>query len=182
MYVKAVQKTPQDNHLFQDYQSAYRQDYSCKTVLVKLVNNILWSIKQQHITAPTAIDLSVAFDTVDHTILLNVLQKIGITDIALEWFRSYLGERGCQVSICNYGSMVKNLPYSVPQGSCGAPPYIQYVQAQYKKSFCKTTIQVPTQLLLMHLQMIMWWKQFHISIMTRWIQHYLHLRIWSIIS
>ena len=63
-----------DNHLFPDYQSAYRQNYSCKTALVKLVNNIFWSMEWQCITALVAIDLLVAFDTVDHTILLKVLK------------------------------------------------------------------------------------------------------------
>ena len=74
-----------DNHLFQDYQSAYRQQYSWEIALVKWVNNILWSMEQQCITALAAIDLLATLDTVDHTILLKVFQnKFGITDTAFE--------------------------------------------------------------------------------------------------
>ena len=125
-----------DNHLFPDYQSAYGHNYSCETALVKLINNILWSMEQQHITALVAIDLSATFDTDDITILLKILQsKFGITDTALEWLGSYIEKEAAQLS----------------------PPYIQYMQVQYKKSFCKTPIQVLTQLLLMHRQMIMQW-------------------------
>ena len=49
-----------------DYQSAYRQSYSCETALVKLMNNVLWNMENSEVTAFTAIDLSVAFDTMDH--------------------------------------------------------------------------------------------------------------------
>ena len=60
---------------FPEYQSAYRQGFSCKTALVKLTNDILWAMEHQKVTAMMAIDLSAAFDTVDHDILLEVLQK-----------------------------------------------------------------------------------------------------------
>ena len=58
-----------------DYQSAYHNGYSCKTAIVKLVNDILWAMENQNITAIMALDLSAAFDTVNHEILLNVLKK-----------------------------------------------------------------------------------------------------------
>ena len=59
-----------DNTLLPDYQNAYRANYSCKTVLVRMVNDILWGMESQKITTHIAIDLSAAFDTVDHEILL----------------------------------------------------------------------------------------------------------------
>ena len=143
--LKQSNKHSTDNHLFPDYQSAYRQNYSCKTALVKLVNDILRSMEWQCITALAAIDLLAAFDTVDHTILLKVLQnKFSITDAALEWFRPYLWERGCKVNIGDHRSMVKNSHIQSHKAVVVAPPYTQYRQAQYKKSFHMTTILVPT--------------------------------------
>ena len=55
------------------YQSAYREHHSCKTALVRLTNDLLWSMERQQVMALVAIDLSAAFDTVDHTVLLKVL-------------------------------------------------------------------------------------------------------------
>ena len=55
------------------YQSAYRKNYSCETALVKLFDDILWSMEKQKVNLLVAIDLSAAFDTVDHDILIEVL-------------------------------------------------------------------------------------------------------------
>ena len=63
-----------DNILLPDYQSACRANYFCETALVRMVNGILWGMERQKITALTAIDLSAAFDTIDHEIILEVLQ------------------------------------------------------------------------------------------------------------
>ena len=79
-----------ENHLIPDYQSAYRKNYSCETALVNLLDNILWSMEKQDITAVVAIVLSAAFDTVDHGILFDILDKrLGVRDTALEWVDSY---------------------------------------------------------------------------------------------
>lgn len=62
-----------------DYQSAYREHYSCKTALLQLSDNILWGMERQLITSLVALDLSAAFDTVDHDILLAILKcKYGV--------------------------------------------------------------------------------------------------------
>ena len=67
-----------------------------------------------------AINLSAAFDTVDHAILLYILNcKFGITDKALKWFDSYLRPRSFKVLIDNkHCSKNQDLDVSVPQGSC----------------------------------------------------------------
>ena len=117
-----------------DYQSAYRPGYSCETALVKLMNELLWSMEKQEATAIMAIDLSAAFDTVDHTVLLNVLEiNFGITAKALHWFDTYLRPRDCKVNVGNSYSDLKNLPYSVPQGSCAGPVlYLAYASTMGK--------------------------------------------------
>jgi hypothetical protein len=117
-----------DNQLMPDYQSAYRQHYSCETALVKMMDDLLWSMERQTVTALVAVDLSAAFDTVDHDILLSVLHhKFGISNSALEWFDSYLRPRRCKVKVGEKFSTVRNLPFSVPQGSCMGPVlYLAY--------------------------------------------------------
>ena len=108
-----------DYKLQPDYQSAYRPDYSCETVILKLSNNILWGMEKQHVTSLTAMDLSAAFDTVNLDILLEILNhKYGITGKALKWFNSYLRPRSFKVIIDNIYSEEKDLTVSVPQGSC----------------------------------------------------------------
>ena len=111
-----------ENNLMPSYQSAYRANFSCKTALVKLTNDLLWAMEYQEVTPLVAIDLSVAFDTVDHDMLLSVLsKKFGVVDNALKWFDAYLRPRRFQVLIGNTRSKEIDLPFSVPQGSCAGP-------------------------------------------------------------
>ena len=105
-----------------DYQSAYRQNYSCETALIKIVDDILWSMENGEVTALMAQDLLAAFDTVDHKILLRVLQKrYGIEGTCLEWFNTYLRPRLYKVNVGNMYSKECNLNCSVMQGSCVGP-------------------------------------------------------------
>ena len=79
------------HNLMPDYQSAYRANYSCETALVTIMDDILWSMENQEVVPLIAIDLSAAFDTVDHDLLLAVLRKkFGMDQGALKWFSSYL--------------------------------------------------------------------------------------------
>ena len=106
------------NNLLPGYQSAYRRNYSCKTALIKITNDCLWDMENQMVTAMIAIDLSAAFDTVDHEILLDVLnKKFGVHNIVLKWFNDYLSYRSCKVSLHGVHSKEHQLPFSVPQGS-----------------------------------------------------------------
>ena len=109
-------------HLYPDYQSAYRQHFSCETALLKIMNDILWNMEHQKVTAMACIDLSAAFDTVDHAILLDVLRvKFGVADSVLDWFASYLHPRDFVVNVGESYSSRKQLDFSVPQGSCAGP-------------------------------------------------------------
>ena len=111
-----------------DYQSAYRAGYSCETALVKLMSDLLWNMEDQKVTALMAIDLSAAFDMVDHDILLDVLQKNFVLDGPVKsWFDSYLRPRKCRVCIGTSYSSDRSLDFSVPQGSCAGPVlYLAY--------------------------------------------------------
>ena len=118
-----------DRHnLIPSFQSAYRPKHSCKTLMVKLVNDLLWSMERKEATAVAVIDLSTAFDMVDHNILIKLLHEtFRIGDKALRLFQSYLENRYCKVKIGKDYLEKKSLNFSVPQGSCVGPVlYLSY--------------------------------------------------------
>ena len=71
-------------------QSAYRKFHSTETAVVKVQNDILISIDQREETLLVLLDLSTAFDTVDHKIMLEVLElEFGVSENMLQWIKSY---------------------------------------------------------------------------------------------
>ena len=107
------------NNLQPDYQSAYREHYSCETAVLKLSNDILWAMEKQHVTCLVALDLSPVFDTVDHQTLLAILRhKFGLEKTALQWFHQYIRPRSFKVTINGKESSERDLTVSVSQGSC----------------------------------------------------------------
>ena len=91
-----------------------------KTSLVKLVNDILWDFEDQNVVALVSLDLSMAFNTVDHEVLLDVLStRFGVSGSAHNWFISYLRSRSCLVEIDKVRSSKRSLDFLVLQGSCG---------------------------------------------------------------
>ena len=106
------------NNLYPANQSSYRKNYSTETALLGLKNDILLNMNKQHVTLLVLLDLSAAFDTVDHNVLLSRLHsKFGISGTALEWFRSYLNGRSQRVTVQGNLSQSLNLDFGVPQGS-----------------------------------------------------------------
>ena len=106
------------NHLHDERQSAYKKYHSTETLLTKVHNDIMSSMSKGEITMLVLLDLSAAFDTIDHVILTNRLQyNYGITGTALNWFKSYLSDRTQSVTINGTDSDNVALKYGVPQGS-----------------------------------------------------------------
>ena len=109
-------------NLLPENQSAYRPNFSCESALLKLTNDILIAMEDKENTSLVAIDLSAVFDTVDHSILLNVLEKrFSICGTALNWVTTYLSPRSCKVNIGKSYSTPHDLKFCVPQGSCSGP-------------------------------------------------------------
>ena len=110
------------NNLFGEFQSAYRRFHSCETAITKITNDILLSLDKKQCTFILFLDLSAAFDTVDHNILLSTLEtKFGITGTVLSWLKSYISNRKCNVSIGECFSEGITLLFGVPQGSILGP-------------------------------------------------------------
>lgn len=103
-------------------QSSYRQYHSTETALLKVQSDILMNMDKQEITLLVMLDLSAAFDTVDHTLLTDILEKdFGVTDIAKSWLESYLSNRKQRIVIKDSVSDNFDLNCGVPQGSCLGP-------------------------------------------------------------
>lgn len=123
---KAIQtrlQTLLDEHdLTPRHQSAYRKHHSTETALIKVYNDLLTATDQGQVSALCLLDLTAAFDTVDHEILtLRLEHQFGVGGRALAWFRSYLKDRTyCVVYGGNTSSIVR-VTCSVPQGSVLGP-------------------------------------------------------------
>ena len=106
------------NNLQIPFQSAYKKHHSTETLLIRIVNDLLITIDENKATVVMLLDLSAAFDTVDHNKLLNILKyKMGLEGEALNWFRSFLCG-GCQkVRVEGYESVEILIKFGVPQGS-----------------------------------------------------------------
>ena len=104
-----------------DHQSAYRPDYSVETLLTNLSDDILREMDKGNVTVVVLLDMSAAFDTVDHPILIKRLESRGVTGSALEWFKSYLTNRTQYVTVDQAKSKSTKVVFGVPQGSVGGP-------------------------------------------------------------
>jgi len=118
----------ESNSLFVPVQSAYRTYHSTETALLKVMNDLLLAVDRKDATILALLDQSAAFDTVDHTILLNRLSaRFGVFGTAHSWFSSYLASRQQSVSVEGVSSTPRLLRFGVPQGSVLGPIlYILY--------------------------------------------------------
>ena len=112
----------QNNSLFEMFQSGFRRHHSTESALVKVTNDLLIASDEGCLSVLVLLDLSAAFDTVDHQILIERLDTlIGIKGTALSWFRSYLSNRTQFVHVNDESSLYTKVSYGVPQGSVLGP-------------------------------------------------------------
>ena len=107
-----------DTNLYPNVQSAYRVHHSTETALLK--SYILLNMYKQHVTLLVLLDLSAAFDTVEHKIFLEALNTFGLGGRVSKWFRSYLSGRSKSILVRGFLSKF-DLNCEVPQGSCLGP-------------------------------------------------------------
>jgi hypothetical protein len=105
------------NTLMEPKQSAYRSGHSTETALLSIQNDVLQALGEREAVLLVLLDLSAAFDTIDHTMLLQTLHRLGIRGTALDWFRSYLTNRSQVTCVGSEKSDPAPLSCGVPQGS-----------------------------------------------------------------
>ena len=110
-----------ENDILSSCQHGFRAHHSCESTLILICEHLLDNIEQGLINGIALIDLSKAFDLVDHRLLLQKLEQYGITPIALKWFKSYLNDRYQVVQITSSLSNPALIKSGVPQGSILGP-------------------------------------------------------------
>ena len=103
-------------------QSAYRQGHSTETAVLKVISDIIDAADTQKVTLLGLLDMSAAFDTVDHKILLERLEvSFGVKGQALAWLSSFLTDRTQVVAFGGNKSTPRRLLCGVSQGSVLGP-------------------------------------------------------------
>ena len=102
-------------------QFGFRRGHSTSHALVHLINNIASAIDHNEATAGVFLDLSKAFDTLNHEILFSKLEHYGIRGLALKWIKSYFLHRKQFVQYINVSSSLQTIKCGVPQGSILGP-------------------------------------------------------------
>ena len=85
------------------------------------LSTILLNMDSGRLTGAVFLDLSKAFDTVDHNLLLHKLESVGLLDDAVNWFQSYLTNRKQRTSVGDTLSVAAPITVAVPQGSILGP-------------------------------------------------------------
>ena len=109
------------NSLLHANQYGFRAKYSTELALIELVDRIYSQLDENKVPIAIFMDLSKAFDTIDHEILICKMEHYGIKNIELQWFRSYLSNRKQYVEFNKPQSATEIITTGVPQGSILGP-------------------------------------------------------------
>ena len=126
MYLR-VYSFLQDTGQIYDNQYGFRANHSCEHAVGQLVGSVVKGLENRHNVACVMLDLSKAFDTIDHRILLAKLELYSIRGQTLSWFKSYLTDRKLRVKCRTISSSRETISeylaihYGTPQGSCLGP-------------------------------------------------------------
>lgn len=115
--MKQLNDHMEDHNLGEPLQSAYRSHHSTETAMVKVMNDLLLAAdtKNQCVLL-VLLDISAAFDTIDHAVLLQRLRNMfGVDRDALKWFKAYFSDRFQAVTIDQQSSAAIPLTTGVPQ-------------------------------------------------------------------
>ena len=125
VYKRTFQFVTDTGQLY-DSQYGFRKNHSCNDAISELLGEILHNLENNQFTVAIYINLSKAFDTLQHSVILKKLECYGIRGKCLEWFTNYFKERYMSVKLhTKSGEIVKSdlrrVEYGTPQGSCLGP-------------------------------------------------------------
>ena len=116
-----VYKFLEDQKCIYNLQFGFRKKHSTNHALIEITESIRKALDNNRYACGIFIDLQKAFDTVNHTILINKLNYYGIRGIGNNWFKSYLSNRTQYVSTQGFDSEIMEINHGVPQGSILGP-------------------------------------------------------------
>ena len=129
-------------NLLDKFQSGFRAIHSTESALLKVYNDILLCTDSGSCAILVLLDLSAAFDTIDHDILLQRLEhRVGLEGTVLTWSTSYLTDRTFSVKLGPYSSSSATMKFGVPQGSILGPLLFSLYMLPLSASFDKYGIQ-----------------------------------------
>ena len=111
----------QKHRILYKSQYGFRSAHSCENAITELVGHVIKEQEMGKHTAALFLDLSKAFDTLEHKVLLKKLEIYGIRGSLLDWFESYLHQRKLMAKCNNTLSQEYNVSYGTPQGSILGP-------------------------------------------------------------
>ena len=109
------------HNILYDSQYGFRNSHSTVNAISELTAKILNGFDKREYTLAVFLDLSKAFDTINHKILINKLEYYGVRGVVLDWFKSYLNTRKQYVEYNNVKSDLQKIDCGVPQGSVLGP-------------------------------------------------------------
>ena len=122
LVLSQVSSYHKSHNIYNTCQLAYRPGHSTETALQKSINDLFLSLNKGNISVLALLDLSSAFDTIDHPILVHCLHTdFGFNDTFLQWFSPYLTDRTNYVSLSNHCSAFAPVHSGVPQSSVLGP-------------------------------------------------------------
>ena len=117
----SLKKFLEDNKLLHTHQSGFRSNHSCETALTALVDEWIHAVNNNKLVGTIFLDLTKAFDLVNHSILIDKLKCYNVSVSAVKWFESYLTDRSQKVCVSGKFSNSLKISSGVPQGSVLGP-------------------------------------------------------------